>query len=65
MKITADNSVINQITEAIETSSIGIAIQEKYTIIYTSNSIEFSSKTDQEPNMLDFFWLGWFSNQYE
>jgi len=65
MKITADNTIINQITNAIETSSIGIGIQEKYDIVYTSNSIEFISKTNEDPNMLDFFWLGWFSKEYE
>lgn len=65
MKITADNYIIIQIKQAIETSSIGIALREKYTIIVLSDMIEFIPKTNQEPNMLDFFWLGWFSKEYE
>lgn len=65
MKITADNSIINQIKQAIETSSIGIAMQEKYNIIVLPLSIEFHPKTEQESNPLDFFWLGWFAKEYE
>lgn len=65
MKITADNYIIIQIKQAIETSSIGIALREKYTIIVLPDMIEFIPKTNQEPNMLDFFWLGWFSKEYE
>lgn len=65
MKITADSSIINQIKQALETSSIGIAIQEKYHITISANSIEFNPKTEQEPNLQDFFWLGWFSKEYE
>ena len=65
MKITADSSIINQIQQAIETSSIGIALQEKYNITVLPKSIEFTPKTEQEPNLQDFFWLGWFSKEYE
>lgn len=65
MKITADSSIINQIQQALETSSIGIAIQEKYQITISTTSIEFQPKTEQEPNPLDFFWLGWFTKEYE
>jgi len=65
MKITAQESIIEQIKQAVETSSIGIAIQEKYHITILSKSIEFTPKTEQEPNLQDFFWLGWFSKEYE
>ncbi len=65
MKITADSSIINQIQQAIETSSIGIAMQEKYNITVLPRSVEFKPKTDEEPNPLDFFWLGWFAKEYE
>ncbi|MGV0854624.1 hypothetical protein ACTS95_08090 [Empedobacter brevis] len=65
MKITAQESIIEQIKQAIETSSIGLGLQEKYNIILSPRSVEFNPKTEQEPNMQDFFWLGWFANQYE
>lgn len=65
MKITADETIILQIQQAIETSSIGIAMQEKYHITILPNAIEFTPKTEQEPNLQDFFWLGWFANEYE
>lgn len=65
MKITADETIILQIQQAIETSSIGIALQEKYNITVLPSSVEFKPKTDEEPNLQDFFWLGWFSKEYE
>ncbi|MGV0830738.1 hypothetical protein ACTS9D_00765 [Empedobacter brevis] len=65
MKITAQESIIEQIKQAIETSSIGLGIQEKYNIVISAQSVEFIPRTEQEPNPIDFFWLGWFANQYE
>ena len=66
MKITADNSIINQIQQALETSSIGVAFKEKYNITISATSIEFQTKTSHQLcDPLDFFWLGWFAKEYE
>lgn len=68
MKITAQSSIINSINEALNETTIGIAIKTKYSInvIFSNDnsSVEFILKDDEIQTDADMFWLGWFSNQY-
>ncbi|MDM1522466.1 hypothetical protein HX088_04155 [Empedobacter sp. 225-1] len=68
MKITAQSSIINSINEALNETTIGIAIKTKYSINVILNndnsSVEFILKDGEIQTDADMFWLGWFSNQY-
>lgn len=68
MKITGQKEIINAVSEALETSSIGIGIKERYNIVKSNDkvnySLTFQLKVDKEANETDYFWLGWIANQY-
>ncbi|MDM1299928.1 hypothetical protein HXZ94_15640 [Empedobacter falsenii] len=68
MKITGQKEIINAVLEALDTSSIGIGIKERYNIKKSNDqvnySLTFQLKEDKEANETDYFWLGWVSNQY-
>lgn len=68
MKVTGQKEIINAVLEALETSSIGIGIKERYNIVKSNDkvnySLTFQLKADKEANETDYFWLGWIANQY-
>lgn len=68
MKVTGQKEIINAVLEALETSSIGIGIKERYNIVKSNDkvnySLTFQLKVDKEANETDYFWLGWIANQY-
>lgn len=68
MKVTGQKEIINAVLEALDTSSIGIGIKERYNIIKSNDqvnySLTFQLKEDKKINETDYFWLGWIANQY-
>ena len=68
MKVTGQKEIINAVLEALDTSSIGIGIKERYNIKKSNDkvnySLTFQLKEDKESNETDYFWLGWIANQY-
>ncbi|HAR73439.1 MAG TPA: hypothetical protein DCR77_08535 [Flavobacteriaceae bacterium] len=68
MKITGQKEIINAVLEALDTSSIGIGIKERYNIIKSNDQVNYSLtfhlKEGKKVNETDYFWLGWVSNQY-
>ena len=68
MKVTGQKEIINAVLEALDTSSIGIGIKERYNIKKSNDkvnySLTFQLKEDKEANETDYFWLGWIANQY-
>lgn len=68
MKITGQKEIINAVLEALDTSSIGTGIKERYSISKNNDgynfSLKFHLKEGKEANETDYFWLGWISNQY-
>lgn len=68
MKITGQKEIINAVLEALDTSTIGIGMKERYNIKKSNDqvnySLTFQLKEDKEANETDYFWLGWIANQY-
>ena len=60
--------VLYRYNEALNETTIGIAIKTKYSInvIFSNDnsSVEFILKDGEIQTDADMFWLGWFSNQY-
>lgn len=68
MKVTGQKEIINAVLEALDASSIGIGIKERYNIKKSNDqvnySLNFQLKEDKKVNETDYFWLGWIANQY-
>jgi len=68
MKVTGQKEIINAVLQALDTSSIGIGIKERYNIRKSNDkvnySLTFELKCDKEANETDYFWLGWVANRY-
>ena len=64
MKVIGQKEIINAVLEALETSSIGIGIKDRYNIVRLNDSLLFQLKEGKKANNTDYFWLGWVSNQY-
>lgn len=68
MKVTGQKEIIKAVLEALDTSSIGIGIKDRYNIIKSNDqvnySLTFQLKEDKKANETDYLWLGWVANQY-